>query len=66
MYSSACDDVEAGHLGIDEAMITVSSQLSVSVWSQSDQCYEVRLDTVNMAQFTLAHICDQCKKLISL
>jgi len=58
MYSSACDDLDARHLGIDEAVITVSSELSVSIWSQSDQCYEVRLDTVNMAHLTLGRICD--------
>ena len=52
MYSSACDDLDTRHVGIDEAVITVSSQLSVSVWSQSDQCYEVRLAAVNMAQLT--------------
>jgi len=44
MYlTSACDDhiFSTDNVGIDEAVVTLSSELSVSVWSQSVECYQV-------------------------
>ena len=43
MYSHECDDVDSPGVGIDEALVTVTSELNVSVWSQSDECSQVSL-----------------------
>jgi len=42
MYSSGCDGLDSRHrVGIDEAVVRVSAELSVSVWSQSNECSQV-------------------------
>jgi len=41
MYSSGCDGIQSDSIGVDEALVTISSELSVSVWSQSTECWQV-------------------------
>lgn len=41
MDSSECES--GNHVGIDEAIVTVRSALTVSIWSQSDECSQCPL-----------------------
>lgn len=46
--ATSCD---SSSVGVDEAVVTLSSELNVSVWSQSEQCWQVSVTPAVQLQY---------------
>jgi len=52
--SSECES--GRHVGVDEAVVTVSSALTVKVWSQSNECSQVLVSLYDTIRYDTLYL----------